>query len=200
MKKFMIGMAALVAMSGVAQAQDFKPYAGFGVGGFGVEEKEPGFSQKSTTFGGYGKFGVDIGDYFGAELRVGATGNATKNYPAGSSLGGVIFPVPVEVALSADYFISYLAKIQFPVMQDFRVSAYLGATTAKIKLTAAAAGVSASTSATKTGFSYGFGGEYFVNDKVSVGGEWIQYLTDVNLNSVSTARLWGASGTINYYF
>jgi len=200
MKRFMIGMAALIAMSGVAQAQDFKPYAGFGVGAFGVEEKEPGFSQKSTTFGGYGKFGVDVGDYFGAELRIGATANGTKSYPTGSSLGGVIFPVPVDVTLSSDYFVSYLAKIQLPVAEDFRVAALLGATTAKIKLTAAAAGVSASNTATKTGFSFGVGGEYFFNDNMSVGGEWVQYLTDVNLDAVSTARLWGASATFNVYF
>jgi len=200
MKRLLLAMIAMSGMSGMAQAQDIKFYGGFGVGGFGVEEKEPGFSQKSMTFGGYGKVGVDINEYFGAELRVGATGNATKNYPAGSSLGGVVFPVPVEVTLSAGSFISYLAKMQLPLAEKFRVSALVGATTAKIKLKATAVGASVSNSATKTGFSYGFGGEYFINDSVSVGGEWIQYLTDVKLNSVSTARLWGASGTFNYYF
>ena len=200
MKRLMIAMAALIAMSGVAQAQDFKPYAGFGIGGFGVEEKEPGFSQKSTTFGGYGKLGVDVNDYLGGELRFGATGNGSQTYAAGTTFGGIVIPVPVDVTLTSDYFISYLAKLQLPVAEDFRVSALLGATTAKIKGTASAGVISASTSATKTGFSYGFGGEYFFNSNMSVGGEWIQYLTDVNLDSVSTARLWGASGTFNFYF
>jgi len=192
----MIGMAALIAMSGVAQAQDFKPYAGFGVGAFGVEEKVPGLSQKSTTFGGYGKFGVDFSDYLGAELRIGATANGSKTYPAGTLAAA---NPTFDLTLTSDYFISYLGKIQLPVAEDFRVFALLGATTAKIKATSAVTSTAVN-SATKTGFSYGVGGEYFFNDNMSVGGEWVQYLTDVNLSPVATARLWGASGTFNFYF
>jgi len=198
MKRMMIAMAALLTMSGIAQAQDFKPYAGVGIGAFGVEFKDSsvGLNQKNTVFGGYAKFGVDFTDFLALELRAGAMGTGTKTYPAGT------FGIPVRFDLkqSADYFISYLAKLQYPVAQDFRVYALLGGTTAKAKLDASALGVTISQSKTKTGFTYGFGGEYNLNDQLSVGGEWVQYWTNVKMNNTTKAKLWGAVGTLAYHF
>lgn len=196
MRKLLMVMAAMTCMSAAAQAQNMQPYAGLGLGVFGVEEKEPGFNQKSTTFGGYAKFGVDVNDFVGAELRIGATSKGTKSWPAGT-LGS---PVPFDVSLSADNLIAYLVKLQYPVTPDVRLYALVGATTSKIKLSVSAGAATASASKSKTGFSYGFGGEYFVNPQISVGGEWVQYLTDVKLNTVSKARLWGAAGTLSYHF
>jgi len=202
MKRFILTATILLAagFSSAAQAQDFKPYAGVGIGAFGIEEKEPGFAQKNTVFGGYGKFGVDFNDYLGAEVRVGTIGSGKNTYPAGTNIGGTIVPLPTEVKLTADYFFSYLAKLQYPVAQDFRLYAMLGGTTAKAKATVTMGAVSANTSASKTGFSYGFGGEMFINEKMSIGGEWMQYWTDVNLSPVSQARLWGIAGTLTAHF
>ncbi|MFQ5345819.1 MAG: porin family protein [Mariprofundus sp.] len=198
MKRLLIAMAAMVAMSGVAQAQDIKPYVGVGAGAFGLEYTEPGFNQKSTTFGGFVKLGVDVNEYVGAELRLATTSKGSKSYPAGT-LGGI---VPFDFSLTGQSMISYLAKLQFPVAQDFRVYGLIGGTTGKLKreLSVPVGGRLINDSATKTGFSYGFGGEYFVADHVSVGGEWIQYWTDVNLGTGITGRLWSATGSLNYHF
>jgi len=146
---------------------DIHPYAGIGFGAFGLEEKEPGFSQKRTVFGGFGKFGVDIGNYLGAELRVGATSTGTQSNPAGT-FGGTI---PFDSKLSSDYFISYLAKIQSWESAGFRIYGLVGATTAKVKVAVATGLGSASSKHTKTGVSYGFGINYHVQDSLTVGGE-----------------------------
>jgi len=198
MKRLLIAMAAMVAMSGVAQAQDIKPYAGIGIGAFGVEVKDSsvGLNQKNTVFGGYAKFGVDFTDYLAVELRVGATGTGTKTYPAGTF--GI--PATFDVKLSSDYFISYLAKLQYPVAQDFRVYALVGGTTAKAKMGVSVVGLNFTQSKSKTGFTYGFGGEYNLNDQLSIGGEWVQYWTNVKMDNTTKAKLWGAVGTLAYHF
>jgi len=165
---------------------DIRPYAGFGIGAFGLELKDnTGFNMKKTVFGGFGKFGADIGDYLGAEIRIGSTGSATTG----------------NIKLSDSYFISYLAKIQFPVTVDFKPYALIGGTTAKFKKTTT--GVESSKS--KSGFSYGFGAEYYLQDSLSLGGEWIQYWTNVNLGTMggttgNKAKLWSATGTVAYHF
>jgi len=159
---------------------DIHPYAGAGIGAFGLELKGATINQKNTTFGGYGKLGLDIGDYLGAELRFGSTSSGTTG----------------NVKLSDSYFISYLAKFQFPVTLDFRPYAMVGGTTAKFKVTDA--GVE--TSNTKTELSYGFGAEYYVQDSLSVGGEWMQYWTNVNLTGNREAKIWGAVATVDYHF
>jgi len=164
---------------------DIRPYAGLATGAFGLELKDStGFSQKNTVFGGYAKVGADIGDYLGAELRFGSSSSGTTG----------------NVKLSDSYFISYLAKLQFPATIDFRPYAMIGGTTAKFKKKVA--GVEKSKS--KTGFSYGFGAEYYLQDNLSLGGEWMQYWTNVKMGSVmgpnSKAKLWSATITAAYHF
>jgi len=165
---------------------DIRPYAGVGIGAFGLELKDnTGLSMKKTVFGGYGKFGADIGDYLGAELRIGSSSSGTKG----------------NVKLSDSYFISYLAKFQFPVTVDFKPYAMLGGTTAKFKKTVG--GVESSKS--KTGFSYGFGADYYIQDNLSLGGEWMQYWSNVKLGTLGTttgnkAKLWSATATMSYHF
>ena len=201
MKRVLVGVAMIVVGGATAQAQDFRPYAGIGIGAFGIEAKTAGtaFSQKNTVFGGYGKFGVDINDYVGAELRVGSVGTGDKSWPANTFGAGT---AATTVSQTTDYFVSYLGKLQYPVSQDFRLYAMLGATTAKLKTTSAPNVAAANLSKTKTGFSYGFGGDFSVTDQLSVGAEWMQYLTDVKLNATGTtkARLWGAVGTLTMHF
>jgi len=163
---------------------DFRPYMGGGFGAFGLELKSTTINQKNTVFGGFGKVGLDIGDYLGAELRFGSTSSGTTG----------------NIKLSDSYFISYLGKLQFPVTVDFKPYAMLGGTTAKFKMTNA--GVESSK--TKTGFSYGFGADYYLQDTLSVGGEWMQYWTNVKLGTAfgtaSEAKIWGAAATVAYHF
>jgi len=199
MKKLMIAMAAMLTMSGIAQAQDFKPYAGVGIGAFGLEYKDAAISQKKITFGSFAKFGVDINDYFGAELRVGGTSNAKKTYTAGLPGAGTF-------KTSMNYFISYLGKVQYPVNDELRVYALLGGTTGKFKATNSASGASASKS--KTGFSYGVGMDYSLSRQLSAGAEWMQYWTNVKMGNTflpapstgNKVKLWGAVGSISYHF
>ncbi|RMH62463.1 MAG: porin family protein, partial [Zetaproteobacteria bacterium] len=179
---------------GTVQAQDIRPYAGMGLGAFGLELKNAGingYNQKNTVFGGYLRLGADVNDYFGAEFRVGTTGSGTTNYPNGS------------IKLDAGYLISYLAKVQYPFTPDFRLYGMLGATTAKLNVSVSVINpgtLSAADSATKTGFSYGVGGEFMLDNNLSLGAEWMQYWTDVDLGVGFTGRLWSAVGTLNYAF
>ncbi len=196
MKRLITVMALWLAMVGIAQAQDFRSYAGIGLGAFGLEESEPGFSQKSTVFGGYIKVGADFNDYLGAELRFGTTGSGSQTNAAGT-LG---VPLSFTTKLQAKYIISYLAKPQYPITPDFRIYGLLGGTTAKLEATASVLGFSSSVSATKTGFSYGIGGELSLDDNLSIGAEWAQYWKDVTVGPNAKARLWSAVGTLNYAF
>ncbi|MDX8405327.1 MAG: porin family protein [Mariprofundus sp.] len=202
MKRFFIGASMIMAGSVSAQAQDIKIYDGVGLGVFGIEATETGFSQNNTMSGGYAKLGVDINDYFGLELRAGTIGTGSRNYPTGTSVGGTVLPVPVEVKLTSDYFVSYLAKFQYPVSQDFRIYTMLGATTAKFKRNISAVGASGVIAKSKTGFSYGVGGDYSYNDRFSFGGEWMQYWTNVTIDSPTNlkAKIWGATASVTMNF
>ncbi len=189
-------LAVIPATAAQAYDIDIRPYAGNGFGAFGLELKGPGFSQKSTVFGGFEKLGVDIGDYLGTELRIGATSIGTQSNPAGT-LG---VPVPFDTKLSSNYFLSYLVKIQSRESAGMRVYALVGATTARLKGALPVAGLSVSTSRTKTGFSYGFGINYHVQDSLTVGGEWMQYWTNVNVDPNVDAKMWGATANAAYHF
>jgi len=168
---------------GTGNAFDIRPYLGAGAGAFGLELKNT-TSQKNTVFGGYGKAGVDIGDYLGAEVRFGSTSAGTTG----------------NTKLSNSYFISYLAKIQYSGASDFTLYTLLGGTTAKFKRTVSGT----ESSESKTGFSYGFGAEYYLQDSLSIGGEWMQYWTNVKLGTAfgtnAKAKIWGATGTLTYHF
>jgi len=185
-------IAAIMLLLGVqpAQAQnlDVKPYVGVGIGAFGLEIKDTGVNIKNTVFGGYGKVGANIGDYLGVELRIGSTASGSKVSP--------IDPTVIP-KVKADYFLSYLGKLQFPVTPDFKIYALLGGTTAKLKLTN---NIGFNANPTKTGFTYGFGAEYYLQDKLSVGGEWMQYWTNVTVGTNLEAKVWGATATVAYHF
>ncbi|HKJ84216.1 MAG TPA: porin family protein [Mariprofundaceae bacterium] len=195
MKKTMVALslcASALAFSPAIHAQEFKPYAGAGIGAFGLEYKDATVSQKNTVFGGYGKLGADFNPYLGVELRIGTTGSGSNTYAT----------APTSRKLSNDYYFSYLAKLQYPATPDFNLYALVGGTTAKFKLTTP----TASSSATKTGVSYGAGFDYRVDDQVSAGLEWVQYWTNVKLGTGGAfgtnakAKIWGATATVAYHF
>jgi len=198
MKRLMMVMAALIAVSGTAQADDSQFFIGFGSGVFGLEYSEAGFKQKTSTYGGFVKMGANYNDYLGVEVRVAATGRAKQSYSAGILGAASAF----DYSLSSQ-FVSYLAKLQYPVTSDIRTYALFGGTTAKLKRTLSApviAGTLATDKTTETGFTYGAGAEYFVSDQLSLGAEWLQVWTDVHIASGITARIWTANGSLNYYF
>ena len=168
---------------------DFRPYVGAGLGAFGLEFKNSTGSMKKVAFGGYGKLGADIGDYFGLEVRSGATGSGKKTVNA------------QDWKAQSTYFVSYLGKLQFPATPDFRLYALLGGTTGKFKWTKNGA----EQSQTKTGFTYGAGAEAFLQNSLSVGAEWVQYWTNVKMDTSrfgtdAKAKMWGVVATAAYHF
>lgn len=174
-----------------AEAQDYKPYFGIGLGVVGLEESTPTFNQKNYVFGGYVRGGVDFNDYLGAEVRIGTAQKGSTGYPAGT-----IDPNAATVDLQGEYFVSYLAKLQFPIMQDFRLYALGGGTTAKLKTTVTTTAGSTASKAVKIGASYGAGLEYSFGENSSVGAEWMQYWTNVTVAPNSKAKLW--SGVLSW--
>jgi len=163
--------------STAAHAQDFKPYAGIGIGLFGLELKTPSVDQKNSVLGGYAKFGVNFNEFLGAELRIGTTGKGTSSYPAGTpiKISGITIPSPVafDFSMKADYFVSYLIKPRYEIAQDFQIYALLGGTTAKVKSTFSVASIPGLNGAT-SGFSYGAGAEYVLADHLKAAAEWVQ--------------------------
>lgn len=201
-------MALSIAPLSVAHAAgvdgldlDLHPYVGGGIGGFGLEYSDTAGSQNNTVFGGYGKIGLDIGYYLGVEVRMGATMTGTTAQPAGS----FSLTTAANNGLSNDFFLSYLGKVQVPVTAELTPYALIGGTTAKFSDTPTG---KASFSQTVTGFSYGFGLNYDVGNQVSINGEWMQYLTNVQLTTFeastggtsSKAKMWGAVGGLTYHF
>jgi len=194
--------SAIIAWCMVApsQAIEFKPYSGIGVGVFDLKAEALGSSQNNVVAGGFAKVGVDVGDYFGFELRAGKTGSGTKAYTA-RAFG---LSIPFSVKLSTGYFLTYLVKLQMPESHGWkdgwRTYGLIGATTAKGKIQGSTIGFSATADATKTGLSYGGGIEYKFNDNMSAGVEFISYWNRVSVSNITDASMLGGSATLSYEF
>jgi len=205
-------LAALLAalmLTYTAQAQEMKPYMGIGAGLFAIslDINDPlvgSASQRNPTWGSFIKAGIDVNDYFGGELRVGTTGNPSTNWGAGLPVGsGLITTVPSTVSTKIDYFISYLGKIQYPVSDSYRLYALLGGTTAKYNAQLSIAGLTIPANKTKTGFTFGGGVEVNLNDRTSIGVEWVEYWTNVTIDNVggtTKGSFRGLSATLNMAF
>ncbi|ATX80361.1 Outer membrane protein beta-barrel domain-containing protein [Mariprofundus aestuarium] len=96
-------------------------------------------------------------------MRIGLTGKDKQTY-AGDT----------ELTFSSPTFVSYLAKIKYPVASNFDAFMLVGGTTAKIKGKSVSAASSLTQSKIKTGASFGAGVDYKIDDQISVGAEWVQ--------------------------
>jgi len=127
-----------------------------------------------TAFGGFGQFGADIGDYFGAEIRLG-TSSTTSISSGGINYDGNI-----------DYVFSYLAKIQAPISESLHLYTLLGGTTGQITSKIKTPGfvyvaTGTNTSSSKsTSFSIGGGLDFKIQDSLSIGAEYMRYYKDVS--------------------
>jgi len=183
MKKILTAaMFTLLALPSVANATDIKPYAGIGIGGYSIDTG--GSTGTQTTFGGFGQFGADIGDYFGAELRLGTSGKTSY------SSGGA------NIDINLDYAFSYLGKIQAPITESIRIYTLLGGTTGQVTgkintpgFVFAASGTN-TLSTSKTSFSFGGGFDFKIQDRLSIGAEYMRYYKDVS----------GFSGNLKFSF
>jgi len=182
MKKIMTITGLLFALLfgfSTANANEIRPYAGVGVGVFNFDINAFGINDSGNGTGFFGILGADFTENIGAELRVGATGNAgvfATNYKMGS-------------------FFSYLVKGQFPVTDDLRIYGLLGGTTANLKTTTGG-------DWTKTGFSFGAGAQFRINDQFSVSGEYMRYWHAVTFEPLAAAdaTVDGLSATFDFHF
>ncbi|MDQ6998537.1 MAG: outer membrane beta-barrel protein [Mariprofundus sp.] len=180
-------MAFFTTQSLHAQEQEIEVYYGaLGGGLYAVEytESRPTglLSVKQTAVpAGLLKVGVDA-QLWGAELRLGLMGSASKNFPA-STIGSA---TPFNIDVQASPFFSYLGKLQYPFTDNFKAYLLLGGTMARFAIKPGGTSVLLNSSAIKTGFTYGLGLAYKPNRDFSVEMEWIQYWTNVDM-SISTA-------------
>ena len=160
-------MLTLLALPSIASATDIKPYAGIGLGGYT-------FKGAGTSFGGFGQFGADIGDYFGAELRL-CTSSKTSYTTQGANF-----------EINLDYAFSYLGKIQAPISESVHAYALLGGTTGQVTDKIKTAGFIFTSSGTNTlsskstSFTIGGGLDFQVQDNLSIGAEYMRYYKDVS--------------------
>lgn len=202
-----------ICFAGSANAEEtksleIKPYIGVGIGGYVGKYEETAstyrFDFQNPTVGGYVKGGAEFHKNFAAELRVGATGEMSTGWAAGT-----LAAAATTTTLKADYMTTLLlvGKVELPVLESThgKIEAYgvLGGTLAKI---VGSYSLSANQkSASKIGFTYGAGLSYTMDDKISLGVEWVEYLTNVDTGwgtggTTSTVTIRGVSGTASIKF
>lgn len=198
-----------------AQAIDFEPYAGAGLGGVLIDAGLG--SQKA--FSGYGILGADLHENYGVELRFGTTGNTGKSVivPAGylcndepynpftdGSCGGGEGTVttlfgPTPATISVDWFIAYLFKLQYPIADAFTVYGLVGATTLSSKFTF----VGSTARIVRTTLSYGAGIDYDLGNQWLAGLDWMIYSNRADTSPGANYRgldVWSFTTTVKYKF
>ncbi len=160
-----------------AKAQDFffAPYVG---GGIGVYDLDYG-NGSDYVFGGYGALGADLHEFLAVEARFGSAGSNTKNDITTNLPNG-------NVKKSVGWFVSYLVKPQVEIADGLRLYGLIGASTVRSSITPTGA---VKREKTDTGFSYGGGAEYQINENFSVGAEWLTLTS-----SKDTAAITATSG------
>jgi len=162
---------ALLGLIQTAQAIEFQPYVGGGLGHvlMNIEVDGVRSDRPDSTFGGYASIGFDYGEYVGGELRIGTTGTASF------AVGGINFDT------SVDWFLSYLAKLQFPVSEQFKIFTMAGGTTTSVTTTITTPGLlfintgTNNISQTMTNGSFGAGADFQTGDQWEVGIEVMLY-------------------------
>lgn len=180
--KRMISMAtlalAIVLGATAAQAWEFKPYAGVGMGSFDISLDQGGVHSSGSSLATYGIFGADFNDYLGAEVRAGGTGLLWLFRPSSN--------------FDIGFYISLLGKLQVPVTEHLRAYALAGITSANL-WTSGLTGY-------RTGLSFGGGANYAFNDHYSLSAEWMRYWSHVSLSPSTDATFDGLSMALDYHF
>lgn len=164
-------------------------YFGFGLGASGIEYSQPNLNLNYNGAMVILKVGYDYNEYLGAEVRLG--GAAADKQTVGAST--------VEMGAG---FGSLFLKPMYPFTGDFRMYGLVGITNASFerKQITTAGVVLLNDTVTKNGFSFGAGIEYDMSDRWSLGAEWVQYWTNVEIRPTLKATIWGVVGNINFYF
>lgn len=169
--------ASLLASSQVFAAEntDFKPYIGMGVSSFFLDiGPQPtgvsGFSTKPSVLGYVVKAGLDYQEYFGIELRAGASGTASQS--------GTVLAVPTTMSVKIDTFVAYFLKARMSFDNDFGIYALAGGSNAKVSVKLNVLGVNVAASTNGSSFSFGAGATYDLGSNVSVEAEYMKYAAD----------------------
>ncbi|WP_167631274.1 outer membrane beta-barrel protein [Mariprofundus ferrooxydans] len=206
MKKYiyMTGMMLTMAVSAApANAESgglvFEPYGMVGVGTLSI--KQTGLRQiTATTFSQMGKayypyayavIGANVHKYLAVEMRYGATKADANNATS------------VNTKATADYLFSILVKPQAYMTDDAIIYALLGGTRARIAGPGVGSPANNNSIGTKvsTGFSYGVGAEYKLNDHMSGAFEAIRYMkTNATPPTPNKVTLDSYSFNLKYYF
>jgi len=189
-----------------AQAFEFNPYAGVGLGAVIIDA---GLGGKNA-FAGYGIVGANLHENYGVEVRVGTSGktSGTVTVPTGNfeetNFGNIPITAPTPANISLDWFVAYLLKLQYPVSDLFKVYGVVGGTTIKSKF-AFTSPVSGRTTlhAQNTSFSFGGGFEYGLGNQWTVGVDGTVYANKATTTAganYSGLDVWGINATARYGF
>ncbi|PIP01718.1 MAG: porin family protein [Zetaproteobacteria bacterium CG12_big_fil_rev_8_21_14_0_65_54_13] len=157
MKKWInIAIAALTLTLSLPAWADGSHYIGVGAGAINLGN---GLSKKAV-FGSYLQIGHHFSEYFGAEVRLGATSSSTGDLPA-------------RAKQRIDFVAHYL-KPQYALSSDLTAYALLGFAVVHSSYQAAGG---AKQSKNRIGYAYGLGLDYRLNDDYSAGMEWSHMLS-----------------------
>lgn len=166
MKRILLGIALLLPSASFAQG-----YAGIDL--FNWTYDEDGF----TDFSGTGlrlRAGVSVNDYLSVEAHLASGGSDEKFVTIPNCCSG-------EVELELDHIISLMLRPQLPVNDRFNVYGLIGFSQGELTLS----GGGGSISDDDSGLSFGAGAEFAVTDRVWLGADYVNYLSDSDYDATA---------------
>jgi len=153
----------MFACASVAQASD--PYVGAALGAFNLGT---GVTKKAVT-GGYLQVGDDFSEYFGAEVRLGASGKTGEE-------------LTLQPRAGIDYFAAVFLKPKYNIDENWMAYGLIGAATLKASYSQ---GGSPKQKKTRTGYAYGAGVQYRFAENYAVGAEYSHMLSKPKANAAT---------------
>lgn len=173
-------------------------YMGVMVGGFGLKvDSITGLSQKNLVPGVLFQIGLHLNRYLSTELRFGSTTTGKTSYSSIKNGAITVTGKPVSVSHKVNSFITYLVKPTMPVSDSLGLYVALGGTTAQITVSDS---FGTSVSKSKTGFSFGVGGNWYWSDSVRIETDVIDYWNSMAFDPTIKSSMWGLTSSINMAF
>jgi len=173
----------LAVLSLATPASAFDNQITTGIGQFNIKDSEPAMTTSVKPVGFYVGWAGIFNPYIAVEARLGGTGTGTNSL----------------ISLDAA-FLSALFKPTLPIGDRFELYGLVGVSS--VGITRQLPGLPAET-ASRSGFSYGLGGDARVTPHVLIGAEWVSYISDTNFGAAGNTvnlSLSGATATFKYQF
>ena len=161
--KIAIFSSTMLIFSAQAYASD--PYVGLG---FGVYNLGSGVTKKATS-GAYLQLGDNFSEYLGGEIRIGRTGQTGEEFTA-------------QPRMRMDSFVAAYLKPKYEFNSDWMGYALLGI--ARVSASYSEPGLAKQTKS-RTGYAYGLGTQYNINDSYSITGEFSHMLSKPKTNATA---------------